>query len=198
MPEPRPEPLRVAFVPGVTPGKWERIWRERRPRGRLELLPMMQDAALAALTEGTAHMALLRDVAADDERHAIVLYREAPVVVAPKGSLVAGLDDLTLAELTQLAEQAIDEEDAPPLPLLPVDLAAGSGAEAVELVAANVGVAVMPQSVARALSRKDVVARPLREAPDTAIALVWPTAGAHPLVDEFIGIVRGRTANSSR
>ncbi len=188
MPEPRPDPLRVAFVPGVTPGKWERIWRERRPRGRLDLTPMMQDAALAALAEGTAHMALLRDVAADEERHAIVLYREAPVVVTPKGSLVAGLDDLTLAELTALDEVTV----------LPVDLHSGSGDDAVELVAANVGVAVMPQSVARAHSRKDVVARPLADAPDTAISLVWPTAGAHPLVDEFIGIVRGRTANSSR
>jgi len=57
---------------------------------------------------------------------------------------------------------------------------------------------VMPQSVARALSRKDVVARPLLGAPDTAISLVWPIEGAHPLSDELIGIVRGRTANSSR
>lgn len=58
-----PDPLVVAFVPGVTPGKWERVWRERRPRGRLDLVSMNQDAALAALTDGTAHMALLRDVA---------------------------------------------------------------------------------------------------------------------------------------
>ncbi len=198
MPAPRHDPLRVAFVTGVTPGKWERIWRDRRPRGHLYVTPMTQDAALAALTDGSAHMALLRDVSADDDRHAIELYREAPVVVAPRGSLVAGLDDVTLAEVTDLAHQPLDDADAPPLPLLPVDLHAGTGAEAVELVAANVGVAVMPLSVARAHSRKDVVARPLREAPDTAISLVWPVAGAHPLVDEFIGIVRGRTANSSR
>ncbi len=82
--------------------------------------------------------------------------------------------------------------------MLPVDLAAGTGEDAVELVAANVGVAIMPQSVARALSRKDVVARPLRDAPDTAISLVWPTLSAHPNSDVFVGIVRGRTANSSR
>ena len=92
MAAPYPDPLRVAFVPGVTPGKWQRVWRDRRTRGRLDMLPMNQDAALAALTDGTAHMALLRDVAADETWHAIPLYREAPVVVAPKGSLVAGLD----------------------------------------------------------------------------------------------------------
>lgn len=183
-----PDPLTVAFVPGVTPGKWERIWRERRPRGRLDLSPMNQDAALAALADGSAHMALLRGVVADDDRHAIELYREAAVVVAPKGSLVAGLDSVTLDDLAGLNDVTV----------LPVDLGTGNGADAVDLVAANVGVAVMPQAVARAHSRKDVVARPLHDAPDTAISLVWPIVGAHPLCNEFIGIVRGRTANSSR
>jgi DNA-binding transcriptional LysR family regulator len=180
-----PDPLIVAFVPGVTPGKWERVWRDRRPGGRLDLVPLAQAAALAHLEDGTAHMALARDVVADDRWHAIPLYREAPVVVAPKGSLVAALDVVDLADLG-------DEN------VLPVDLQGGTGEDAVELVAANVGVAVMPQSVARALSRKDVVARPLRDAPDTGISLIWPTGSSHPSCDVFIGIVRGRTANSSR
>lgn len=180
-----PDPLLVAFVPGVTPGKWERVWRERRPGGRLDLMPLPQSAALAALRDGSVHMALARDVGADDDRHAIGLYREAPVVVAPRGSLVAALDSLDLADLA--GEN-----------VLPVDLEGGRAEDAVELVAANVGVAVMPQSVARALSRKDVVARPLRGAPDTGISLVWPIESPHPLCDVFVGIVRGRTANSSR
>lgn len=179
------EPLVVAFVPGVTPGKWERVWRERRPGGRLELRPLPQASALAALDAGDAHMALVRDVVADEVRHAIPLYRERAVVVAPRGSLVASLDEVDLADLT-------DET------VLDIDLASGDGAEAIELVAANVGVAIMPQSVARAHSRRDVVARPLRDAPDTGIALVWPAARPHPLTDVFVGIVRGRTANSSR
>jgi len=178
------EPLVVAFVPGVTPGKWERIWRERRP-GTLTLLPLPQAAALAALGDGRVHMALLRDVEADDARHAIQLYRERPVVVAPRDSLVAALDEVDAADLAGLDVQ-------------PVDLLSGDGASAVELVAANVGVAVLPQSVARLHSRKDVVARPLAGVPDTGVALVWPVAGPHPLADAFIGIVRGRTANSSR
>jgi len=177
-----PEPLVVAFVPGVTPGKWERVWRERRV-GRLSLVPLGQDAALAALRDGSAHMVLARDTTADDAWHAIPLYRENPVVVAPRGSLVAALDAVDLADL---ADETV----------LPVDL--GRPEDAVELVAADVGVAIMPQSVARAVSRKDVVARPLRDAPDTGISLVWPQDDAHPLSDVFIGIVRGRTANSSR
>ena len=176
------EPLVVAFVHGVTPGKWERVWRDRR-LGILSLLPLPQTAAAAALRDGTAHMALLRDTAADDDRHAIPLYREQPVVVAARDSLVAALDAVDLADL---AEENV----------LPVDLDRPEAA--VELVAANVGVAILPQSVARAASRKDVVARPLRDGDDTGISLVWPARGAHPLCDVFVGVVRGRTANSSR
>ena len=179
-----PEPLVVAFVPGVTPGKWERIWRERR-LGVLDLRPMLQADAAAALEDGTVHMTFLRDTVADDDRHAIPLYREAPVVVSPRGSLVAALDSVDLADLADETQQE-------------VDLLTGDGLAAVELVAANVGVAVMPQSIARLHARKDVVARPLRDGDETGVSLVWPTVDAHPLCDAFIGVVRGRTANSSR
>ncbi|MFT4029488.1 MAG: LysR substrate-binding domain-containing protein [Protaetiibacter sp.] len=174
------EPFVVAFVPGVTPGKWERIWRERMPRSPLEVRPLPQDAALAALRDGSVRMAILRDVTADEEFHVIPLYRERPVVLAPKDHPVAAFDELALDEL--------DGET----------ILGGQGAETVELVAANVGLALMPMSVARAHSRRDVVARPLIGAPDSGIGLAWPRASEDPRLEVFIGIVRGRTPNSSR
>jgi len=146
---------------------------------------MTQADALAAFHDGTAHMALVRDTSATDDSHAIPLYREAAVVVAPKESLVT---DIAAPALEDLADETV----------LPVDLVGGTREDAGALVAANAGVATMPQSVARAQSRKDVVARTLSGALDTGISLVWQIDGPHPLVDEFIGIVRGRTANSSR
>lgn len=173
-------PLVVVFVPGVTPGRWERVWRERMPRSPLEVRPLPADAALAALRDGTAHMALLRDVAADDELHVIPLYRELPVVVAPREHPVAAFEELSLAELD--GETILEGQDA----------------ATVELVAANVGLALMPMSVARAHSRRDVVARVLTDAPDTGIGLAWLRTTDDPRVDAFIGVVRGRTANSSR
>lgn len=173
-------PFVVAFVPGVTPGKWERIWRERMPRSLLEVRPLPQDEALAALRDGTADMALLRDVGADDELHVIPLYRERPVVLAPRDHAVAAFDELAL---TDLAGETILE---------------GQGADTVELVAANVGLAIMPMSMARAHSRRDVVARPLTDAADSGIGLAWLRASEDPRVEAFIGIVRGRTPNSSR
>ncbi|MBN9607205.1 MAG: LysR family substrate-binding domain-containing protein [Actinomycetales bacterium] len=178
----------VAFVPGVTPGKWERIWRERVPRVPLELRPSSADHALTALRDGTAQMALLRDTDADDEFHAIPLYRERPVVVASRDHLLAALDAHEEVALADLADDTLlgpPEHD----PL---------SADTVALVTAGVGVAIMPQSVARAHSRRDVVARVVAGAPDTGISLVWRADRPGELVDTFVGIVRGRTANSSR
>lgn len=174
------EPFVVAFVPGVTPGKWERIWRERMPRSPLEMRPLSQADALAALQHRTAHMALVREVTADDELHVIPLYRERAVAVAPKDHPVAAFNELALADLD--GETVLE----------------GQGADTVELVAANVGLAIMPMSVARAHSRRDVVARPLADAADTGVGLAWLRASDDPRLESFIGIVRGRTPNSSR
>jgi DNA-binding transcriptional LysR family regulator len=170
----------VTFVPGVTPGKWSRTWNSRMRREPLTLLPLAPDAALASVLDGSAHMGLLRDVVATDELHVIPLYREQPVVVAARDSLVAALDTVTLADLASL------------------DVLRDQDAAAVELVATGAAVALMPASVARAHSRKDVVARPVSDAADSGIGLAWLVSAQHPSIDVFIGIVRGRTENSSR
>jgi DNA-binding transcriptional LysR family regulator len=168
----------VAYVLGVTPGKWAGIWRERMPRRPLILTQASPAEAVAALASGDADVALLRLPVDDASLSVIPLYVENPVVVAPKGHEIEALDSVSLGELEGILE--------------------GAWAAVVELVAVNVGVAVMPQSVARALSRKDVVARPVSGATETQVALVWPADRTTDDIEEFIGIVRGRTVNSSR
>lgn len=175
------EPLVVAFVVGVTPGKWARVWAERMPGSPLTLLPLGQHDALAALAAGTADAALLRLPIEDEALSRIALYVEQSVVVAAKGHALEAVDSVTVAELGEFG--ILDDSD---------------WAGAVELAAANVGVAIMPQSVARAFSRRDVTARPVTDAPTTTVALAWQAARDSPAIEEFIGIVRGRTANSSR
>jgi DNA-binding transcriptional LysR family regulator len=136
-----------------------------------------------ALRTGEADAAFLRDITADAEFSAIRLYEEVPVVVASRDHLFAALD-----AGEQLMPSDLDGEN----------LLDGQDADTLELVAAGVGIARMPQSVARALSRRDVVARPLDGWPSTWISLVWPIDATTPAVETFIGIVRGRTENSSR
>ena len=182
MAEPLPT-FTVLFVAGVTPTKWARIWNERMRRQRLELRLASPAEAIAALRDGNADAAFVRDAAADQEFSAIRLYEEQPVVVASRDHLFSALG----------ANEAIGAEE-----LAAENVLDGQDADTVELVAAGVGVARMPQSVARALSRRDVIVRPVRDAAPTTISLVWPIDRTTPAVEAFIGIVRGRTENSSR
>ena len=68
----------------------------------------------------------------------------------------------------------------------------------VELVAAGTGHAILPHGVARLHHRKDVVAIPVTDAAPTRIALVWRVERDDADIQEFVGVVRGRTARSSR
>jgi DNA-binding transcriptional LysR family regulator len=170
----------VAYVLGATPGKWAGIWRTRKSRHPIELVTMSPAEALSALEQGGAQVALMR-LPVDSARFAAIpLYDETPVAIAEREHPIAAFETLTMVDL---AGETLLE---------------GDWAEIVELVAAGVGIAMLPKSVARALSRRDVIARDVVDAPPTRMALVWPVDGTTDDVNEFIGIVRGRTTNSSR
>lgn len=175
--------LTIAFVPGVSPAKWVRVWRERFPDAELGLLPIGPTEVDQALT-GEADMAFAR-MPVGAHLNAIPLWTETAVVAMPKDAPLASADVVTEADLAD-----VHVVDAGPVP---EDV---SGA--LDLVEANVGVVVLPQSLFRAASRKDLVAKPLDGAAGTRIALVWRDADASDTTEEFIGVVRGRTANSSR
>ena len=175
-----PTPFVVAFVVGVTPGKWARVWEQRMPRHPLDLRPLGQTAALEALDTGEVDAAFLRLPVDSESLSAIPLYEELPVVVAAKDHPVEAFTSLTEADLT--GETVLK----------------GSWDEVIALAAANAGVAVVPQSVARAHSRRDLVARPVTGLSTTRVALVWRTSNSSAAMEELIGIVRGRSVNSSR
>lgn len=180
----RPDrPLRVGFVPGVTPDKWARRWAERMPPHGLELLPVEESDQTAVLDDGRADMCLVRLPVEDDRLHVIPLYTEVPVVVAPRGHFVEAADEVTLGDLDGEIVHAV-----PPL----------SAKDAVATVGAGVGVVILPMSVARLHHRKDVVHRPVTDSPVTRIALAWRRDLDDGRTDTFVGVVRGRTAHSSR
>ena len=174
-------PFRIAAIPGVTLTKWTRAWQERRRDAPLEVLRTTDQTQVSVLRDDLADVSFVRLPIADDESLSVIpLYNEAPVVVVPKEHPLAEAGAVSLADLA-------DENHL-----------AGAWEDAIELVAANVGVVVVPQSIARLHSRKDVVAVAVTDADETRIALAWPTAATTERVEEFIGIVRGRTAQSSR
>lgn len=67
-----------------------------------------------------------------------------------------------------------------------------------ELVAVGLGVLIVPQSLARLYHRRDLTYRPIAGAPACAVGLAFPEGPPPVLVEEFIGIVRGRKPGSSR
>ncbi|NJQ16572.1 LysR family substrate-binding domain-containing protein, partial [Streptomyces bohaiensis] len=195
-----PQTFRLLYVPGVTPGKWVRIWNERMPEVRLVLEPSPPALAADALRELRADAGLLRLPAQRAELSVIPLYTETTVVVVPKDHLVAAADEVTCADL---ADDIVlhPQDDTLPWeapPGRPAFQRPETTEDAVELVAAGIGVLVVPQSLARLHHRRDLTYRPVTDAPQSGVGLAWREDTTTDDVDDFIGIVRGRTANSTR
>ncbi|MFJ6619368.1 LysR family substrate-binding domain-containing protein [Kitasatospora sp. NPDC091335] len=194
--------FRLVYVPGVIPGKWVRVWSERLPDVPLELLAVESGDGERTLREGGADAGLVRLPVDKDVLSAIPLYTETTVVVFPKDHWLAAAEEVAPADLAEeVVFHPLDDTlglTADTLPGRPALARPDSTADAIELVAANVGVLLVPQSLARLHHRKDLTYRPVAEAPQSQVALSWPQERTTDLVEEFIGIVRGRTVNSSR
>ncbi|GAA2813154.1 hypothetical protein GCM10010505_43890 [Kitasatospora aburaviensis] len=193
--------FRLVYVPGVTPGKWVRVWEERLPDVRLDLVAVPVEEGEPTLLGGGADAGLVRLPVDRDSLSAIPLYTETTVVVFPKDHWLAAAEEVPVADLADEVvfhpqDDALGWGDA--LPGRPAIERPATTADAVELVAANVGVLLVPQSLARLHHRRDLTYRPVPDAPQSQVALSWLQDRTTELVEEFIGIVRGRTVNSSR
>lgn len=166
-----------------------------------------------------AHMSIVRPdrepASTDSEKyHSIRLYEELPVVILPVDHVLTVLDEVPVEELAEefLLQSASDipayeevsrawRESAGRI--VPEGL---SDKEIIELVAAGVGLYIVPMSIARFYHRKDLTYRPVAGLDTYPVHLVWPRAPKgeprseelEALLQDFIGIVRGRTATSDR
>ncbi|KXC07348.1 LysR substrate-binding domain-containing protein [Microbacterium hominis] len=206
-PPPPVEPhgtFRLGAIEGATPGTWIDRWRERMPRVAVDLVPLGIADQREAVASASVDAALVRLPLDRAGLHVIELYDEVPVVVCAADSHLTAADELTLDDLdgeVVIAPQHPPVELAVPGALVPRFAAPESVGEAIAIAASGVGVVIVPMSLARLHHRKDATFRPLVGGPVSTVALAWPVSadgdnGA--LVDAFIGIVRGRTANSSR
>jgi DNA-binding transcriptional LysR family regulator len=171
------------------------------PHTPLELVALEVPDQRDALTTASVDAALVRLPIETTGLHTIPLYDEVPVVVCAADSHLTTAEVLTVADLD--GEVVIVPRDH----VIAVEVPGATAVsfsppetteDAVATVAAGVGVVIMPMSLARLHHRKDIDYRPLAEGPVSTVALAWPAGDPSPLVDAFIGIVRGRTANSSR
>jgi DNA-binding transcriptional LysR family regulator len=195
-----PPSFRLAYVPGATPAKWARIWHERLPDVPLHLVGVSAAEAADLVREGGADAVLLRLPTDRTGLHAIPLYTETTVVVVPKDHVVAAAEEVSAEDLADDVvlhplDDTLDWERPPGQPALERP---ATTADAVELVAAGVGLLVVPQSLARLHHRRDLTSRPVTDTPQSRVALSWLEDETTDLMEQFIGIVRGRTVNSNR
>lgn len=200
--------FRLAYAPGITPSKWARTWAQRLPDVALELVLAPGAEADRLLRDGTVDAALLRLPVDTEVLSAIPLYAETSVVVVPVEHPIAAFESVTVADLADEVvlhplDDVLDWSTRPgEAAALPGERSAldrpATVADAIALVASEVGLVVVPQSLARLHHRKDLTYRPVDDAPQSRVALCWLTDRTTGEVEELIGIVRGRTVNSSR
>ncbi|PPF69492.1 LysR substrate-binding domain-containing protein [Rathayibacter sp. AY1E6] len=198
--------LAVALVPGVTPTKWTRVWGQRRSDLPLRITVVAERDQEQALLDGRAQLSFVRGDVSSSALSSIHLYDEQPVAVVGREHVLAAAEELDVAELA--GEHLLqDPEDVPEWAAVAEELADGSRRplprmagldDAVEQVAAGVGVLIVPQSVARVHSRKDVTAVPVTGVAPSSVRLAWVTDDKGDDVEDFIGVVRGRSANTTR
>lgn len=195
-----PRTFRLGVIPGATPGKWIDAWQQRMPHVTLELVPLAVQTQRTGLD--TVDAALVRLPISDaGDLHLIPLYEEVPVVIAAAESHLLAADELTADDLSGEVLITPADDVLGPLGLPTVAPAFGTiekTEDAVATVASGVGIVIVPMSLARLHRRKDVDYRQLLGGPVSPVALAWHRDRTTPDVDAFVGIVRGRTANSSR
>ncbi|BBY32439.1 LysR family transcriptional regulator [Mycolicibacter minnesotensis] len=195
-----PPSLTLGYVPGATPAKWARVWAERHPDVPLGLHTVDAADAADAVRAGTVDVALLRPPPDVSGLSVIPLYEETTVAVVPKDHVFSAVDEIAIADLEEEPvllplDDVVAWGDAPGAR---VEYRPENTAEAIELVAAGMGALIVPQSLARLHHRKDLTYRPITTAPPCPVALAFAAGTQSPLVEEFVGIVRGRKAGSSR
>ncbi|MEJ1088628.1 LysR substrate-binding domain-containing protein [Microbacterium sp. Mu-80] len=203
--EPKPAPeeprtFRLGVIPGATPGKWVDAWKQRMPHVEIELVPLTVAGQRDRLTELDAAIVRL-PIERPDDLHVIPLYEEVPVVVAAADSHLMAADELASDDLAGEVLITPADDVLGPLDLPTVEpgfARLGTTEDAIATAATGAGIVIVPMSLARLHHRKDADYRVLADGPVSPVALAWRRDATTPDVETFVGIVRGRTANSSR
>lgn len=184
--------LTLSFATGTEPDKWFHRYTERTNHGGLETA--VNDDPLGQVLAGEAVLGLVRlpDARVDDQLHQVTLYEEQLGIALPKEHTLSLLDTLDTADL---ADEIINYRADTTGFIDPADIR-----PQLQVVAANVGTVIAPRPLLKALSGKQIEHRKFVDpsATPTTIALVWWKENDSDAIQDFVGIAKGRTPNSSR
>ena len=214
------ETLFLSTIPGATPSKWVHRFKARgsevqlvtqdehsqtlflHPHDPPRYLPQL--GYLRWRADGTWQDLVTADGLDPEELHLVRLYEEAPVVMVSKDHLLAawteddgdvGADELAEETFWDPADYASDPV-TDPLDS-PEEVAAGERM-AIQLAATGSGYTLLPASVARMFGQKDVLVLPTNVHPGWEVGLAWRRAADSDLIQDFIGVTKGRRPRSSR
>ena len=206
-------PLRLGFARGVAPSKWANRWKAIFPETPLELVPLTPAGRLPA-AEAPVDVRLER-VAPGGEaesssgpertRHGVRLYVESIALVLPVDHELAEAtviepDDLTLVHLLDHPDHSAEWPE--PQPWADPSWEPKNVRAALELVGTGLGGILLPLPFARHLVNKRahviVPLSPAFELPGTEIWASWDRSRDDAVVQQLIGVLRGRTGRSSR
>lgn len=185
--------LRLSFITGTEPDKWFFRFRERTAHGTLVDIP--SDDPLGLLLSGEADLALTRlpdpRVAEGGPLHVVELYDEQPGIALNKDNEITIVDPVGSTDIEgEILNYKIADDGRIDYDALRI---------ALSVVGANVGVAIAPRPLLKVLAKKEVAHRGYSgDVAKTRIALVWKKEKDSEAIQDFVGIAKGRTANSSR
>ncbi|GAA1782242.1 LysR substrate-binding domain-containing protein [Leucobacter iarius] len=206
-------PLRLGFARGVAPTKWANRWKAIFPETPLVLVPLTPAGRLPAgedpvdvLLERVAPGGEAESSSGEDRtRHGVRLYVESLALVLPvehelAEATVIEPDDLTLVHLLDHPDHAAEWPE--PQPWADPSWAPKNVRAALELVGTGLGGILLPLPFARHLVNKRahviVPLSPIFELPGTEIWASWDRSRDDATVQQFVGVLRGRTGRSSR
>ena len=230
--------LHLAFATGTEPGKWFQRFQRDTPHGLDAVAVDDPFTALddgsgpdgpddadhkadhetdheagvgeGGVSEVTADLALMRlpdkrvdEAAIGRQFHVVKLYTEQCGIAVPKDSVYAEVGEAVgAADIEGEIINFVAAHDGP----IDVDKLR----EALQVVAANVGVAIGPLPLLKLLSKKQISVVPyvggevvdrdggVFTAPETEIALVWKVTDDGDAIQDFVGIAKGRKSGSTR
>lgn len=179
-----------------------RSFRTHVPNVNLELHELTTDQQLQWLRERRLDVGFVRPPIDDDDFELLTIWQEPLVVALPEQHALAQQDQVSLRSLTQESFILFPRSLAPGLYDQVISLCQQVGfspnvvQEAIQmqtiisLVAAEIGIAIVPVSLQN-LQRTGVVYKPLEEpTPKAEIAIVWKKQETSPTVQRFLEIVQ--------
>lgn len=185
--------LTIGFMPGIRPTATVRALRERFPNLDVDVVRTSWDDQVEMVLDGRVDASFVRLPVDDRGLTVIALYREPRVVVLPGTHPLTARQSLTLTDLAHL--DLLQNPNAVP----EWGDIGGSAAtpprartveEKLELVAADAGVVILPESTARFYSRPDVTYRPVTGLSPTQVALAMEADRTSAELRAVVDIVR--------